>query len=689
MKKSGYYMSILAGSIVFLKASTCHAFIPTIDASAIAEGIKSNIELVKQSKVVVDATKLTGQISSTLGEMKASISELALDELKKAKEFVEKQKENYEKAKEDYEKYKKEAEAAQAELEEGKKLLEDAKKEVEDAKDKVGGTVSDVTNAYNNAKDKYEKAKGKVDGFIEDATKAYNDAKGYYDDAKDAYNDVKGYYDKAKGYYEEGKDKLNDALDKAENIYDKVDSTINKGSSSGSTTTPSYTPSYGSSTTPTDLASAQSEIESLRAEIEKLKVAAQVQTGYNNEGEESINPQNLEEALDEIARLREELAKYQGGDSSNTTEEDKTLPTIDENQQSLQPINGTSETGIRTRIPFSQPTNTTPSVIEESEQSNQGITLQPINETPAVSINPLNGTSETGIGTRIPFSQPTNTTPSVIEESEQSNQGITLQPINEAPAVSINPRTTTTEELSQPQKLEIPEENTINSLTPSTTLPSVKGFRQRPVIDNTTLYDINASAEEFVAEKYAYSVEVSERLNFAQLDAATGDAPTGDNDVTGEFIISKEMAQHCKVNINIATIDQLEDCIKEIITYRSNPDMKVAEKGDALVDKIFYENAVGTAAAAMYAHNKASHYKEEVLIPMKADSAEGQSDVRDDISVLTSAQEQIQNLLIDLTKAYAAQVYQQSIKDALQTRLKDIDPEAALAAQNANQKSTE
>ncbi len=648
MKKSGYYMSILAGSIVFLKASTCQAFLPTIDASAIAEGIKSNIELVKQSKVVVDATKLTGQISSTLGEIKASISELALDELKKAKEFVEKQKENYEKAKEDYEEYKKEVEAAKAELEEGKKMLEDAKKEAEgaiaDAKDKVGGVVSDVTNAYNDAKEKYEDAKGKVDGFIEDATDAYNDAKGYYEDAKDAYNDVKGYYDEAKGYYEEGKGKLNDALDKAENIYDKVDSTINKGSSSSSTTTPSYTPSYSSSTTPTDLASAQTEIEALRAEIERLK-AAQSQTGYtDDEPEDNIEPQNLEEALDEIARLREELLKYQGGDSSTATEEDKMLPTIDENQQSLQPINGTSETGIGTRIPFSQPT-----------------TLQPIGSISTV----------------------------VEEESEQSNQGITLQPINEAPAVSINPRTTTTEELSQPQKLEIPEENTINSLTPSTTLPSVKGFRQRPVINNTTLYDINASAEELVAEKYAYSVEVSERLNFAQLDAATGDAPTGDNDVTGEFIISQEMAQHCKVNINIATIDQLEDCIKEIITYRSNPDMKVAEKGDALVDKIFYENAVGTVAAAMYAHNKASHYKEEVLIPMKADSAEGQSDVRDDISVLTSAQEQIQNLLIDLTKAYAAQVYQQSIKDALQTRLKDIDPEAALAAQNANQKSTE
>ncbi len=541
MKKSGYYMSILAGSIVFLNASVSHALIPTVDASAIAEGIKSNIELVKQSKIVVEATKLTGEISATLGDIKASISELALDELKEAKEFVEKQKENYEKAKEDYEKYKKEAEAAQAELEEGKKLLEEAK-------NKTTETVSVVTNTYNDVQDKYDNTKEKVDDAKENATAFYNEAK---------------------GYYEESNSGLNDTLNNSNSAKDT-------GSSSAeSTTTPSSTPAYSSSTTSIDLKVAQSEIEALRAEIERLK-AAQSQTEYNNdEPEQNVEPQNLEEALEEIARLKEELEKYLE-ENKNREETDESLET---------PNNVILEQGGEQSIPATAPQE------EAAEQ----------------------------------------------EETPQNT----------------------------------------------------KNFRQRPTINNTTFYDINASVEELAAEKYAYSVEASERLNFAQLDAATGDAPTGDNDVTGEFIISKEMAQHCKVNINIATIDQLENCIKEIIIYRSNPDMKVAEKGDALVDKIFYENAVGTAAAAMYAHNKASHYKEEVLIPMKADSAEGQSDVRDDISVLTSAQEQIQNLLIDLTKAYAAQVYQQSIKDALQTRLKDIDPEAALAAQNANQKSTE
>lgn len=540
MKKSGYYMSILTGSMVFLNASVSLALIPTVDASAIAEGIKSNIELVKQSKIVVEATKLTGEISATLGDIKASISELSLDELKKAKEFVEKQKENYEKAKEDYEEYKKKIEEAKAELEEGKKLLEEAK-------NKTTGAVSYVTNTYDDVKDKYNDTKEKVDNTIEKATDSDNEAK---------------------GYYEESNGSLSDTLNNSNSAKDT-------GSSSGSSTTPSYTPTYSPSTTPIDLKVAQSEIEALRAEIERLK-AAQSQTGYNNdEPEQNVEPQNLEEALEEIARLKEELEKYQ--------EENKNREEIDESLET--PNNIILEQGIEQPIPVTAPQK------EPDEQ----------------------------------------------EETPQNT----------------------------------------------------KNFRQRPTINNTTLYDINASVEDLVAETYAYSVEVSERLNFAQLDVATENIPTGDNDVTGEFIISQEMAQHCKVNINIATIDQLENCIKEIITYRSNPDMKVAEKGDALVDKIFYENAVGTAAAAMYAHNKASHYKEEVLIPMKADSAEGQSDVRDDISVLTSAQEQVQNLLIDLTKAYAAQVYQQSIKDALQTRLKDIDPEAALAAQNANTENSE
>ncbi len=650
MKKSGYYISILAGSIVFLNASTSHAFLPTIDASAIAEGIKSNLELVKQSKVVVDATKLTGQISSTLGEVKASISELALDELAKAKEFVEKQKENYEAAKASYEEYKKKVEEAQAELEEGKKMLEEAKSNAQssiadaqstiaDAKDKVGGAIEDATAAYNDAKSTYEEAKDKASGFVEDATAAYNDAKGYYDTAK--------------GYYEEGKEKLDNALDTAGNIYNTVDSTINSSGGNGASTA---APTYNSSATPTDLESAQAEIEALRAEIEKLK-ASQEQSGYYyNNTTESAVPQNLEEAQDEIARLREELAKYQ---EANQLLQTQTLQpqesNEEENSSALPLINATptSTTNIRTRTQFTQPVN-----------------LQPLD-----SATPITDAQED-----------VQTESTQSQENYEKENSQSLQLIDGSATTTVTAPATT---ITEPQTEAISNNNTVKQLNPSTTLPTIKSFRQRPVIDKSTLYDINAEADGLVEETYAYSAEVSERLNFAQLDAAVGDAPTGKNDVTGEFIISQEMAQHCEVNINTATIDQLENCIKEIITYRSNPDMKIAEKGDALVDKIFYENAVGTAAAAMYAHNKASHYKEEVLIPMKQDSAEGQSDIRDDMSVLTTAQEQIQNLLIDLTKAYAAQVYQKSIKDSLSTRLQDVDPEAAAAEQSSGTATTE
>lgn len=659
MKKSGYYISAITVSIIALNASTSHALIPTVDVSAIAEGIKSNIELVKQSKIVVDATKLAGEVSSTLGEVKASISELALDELAKAKDFIEEQKKNLEEAKQDYEDYKKELDDAKAELEEGKKLLEDAKQKAE-------GAISDAKDAYNDAKDKYDDAKSKVDGFVEDATNAYNDAKskvdgfvedvtdvyndakGYYDEAKGYYDEAKGYYDTAKGYYTEGKDKLNGALETAEGIYNTVNDTVNGGSSnSGGTRSASApTPTYSPETTPADLETALEQIDALKEEIERLKAEQNTSSeGYvpSTETEETPAPQDLEEALEEIQRLKEELAKYTGEETAPTTDTE-----INVTVQNPLPLTSSGLDGASLTVEEELPTITEFPAEEEnspitnstplSEETTSTINIIPIDEKPAINNIPQTG------------------------KNPSTENSISL------------PKVTTEEESSTPELMPIP----------STSLPKAKGFRQRPTIENTTLYDINASAEDLIEEKYAYSAEISERLNFAQVDAVTGNAPTGNNDATGEFIISKKLAQYCEININDTTVDALEDCVKKVITYRSSSDMKTAEKADALIDEIFYENAVGTSAAAMVAHNQASHYKEEVLIPMKQDSSAGQADIRDDIAVMTAAQEQIQNLLIDLTKAYAAQIYQQSMKDSLQMRLKDVDPDAALAEQNSS-----
>ena len=128
MRKTGYIISLIAGICLGFCAKNSHAYmLPTIDVGAIAEGIKSNIELVKQSSIVVQATQFTGKISATLGDVKSSLTELAQSEAARMAELAKKQAENLQKAKEEYEKYKKRIEEEKAELEEGLAILNAAK----------------------------------------------------------------------------------------------------------------------------------------------------------------------------------------------------------------------------------------------------------------------------------------------------------------------------------------------------------------------------------------------------------------------------------------------------------------------------------------------------------------------------------------------------------------------------------
>ena len=48
MKKSDYYKSLIISLGILLYGSSAEALIPTVDFSAIAEGVKTNIELVKK-----------------------------------------------------------------------------------------------------------------------------------------------------------------------------------------------------------------------------------------------------------------------------------------------------------------------------------------------------------------------------------------------------------------------------------------------------------------------------------------------------------------------------------------------------------------------------------------------------------------------------------------------------------------
>lgn len=137
---------------------------PTLDISSVKEGITTNIELVKQSKVVTDAMATAGKINSAIGDAKASVSKFAGDNLKKAQEKMQKlqeEKERIEKRKEEYEKIKKKIDEKREAVEEYKRQIEQAKAQadsyINDAKE-MKAAVSDLVSEVK--EDKEEDASG-------------------------------------------------------------------------------------------------------------------------------------------------------------------------------------------------------------------------------------------------------------------------------------------------------------------------------------------------------------------------------------------------------------------------------------------------------------------------------------------------------------------------------------------------
>lgn len=122
---------------------------PTLDISSVKEGISTNIELVKKSKVVTDAMATAGKINAGIGEAKASVSKFAGDNLAKAQEKMKKlqeEKERIEKKKEEYEKIKKE-------IEEKKEAMEDYKRQAEALKADAEGYIADAKEMKDAASD--------------------------------------------------------------------------------------------------------------------------------------------------------------------------------------------------------------------------------------------------------------------------------------------------------------------------------------------------------------------------------------------------------------------------------------------------------------------------------------------------------------------------------------------------------
>ncbi len=167
--------ALLGLSLLMSLSSPAAAQWPTLDMAAIKEGIQSKIELVKQSKIVTQATELGGKMNSAIGDAKSSVTKFAGDNIEKAKkkaEKLKKEKERLEKKKEKLDKLKEKADKMKEKAEKAKKAMNDAKQFKEDAMNKVNEAkqmVDDAKSTVNEAKQMAAEAKATAQGAINDA----------------------------------------------------------------------------------------------------------------------------------------------------------------------------------------------------------------------------------------------------------------------------------------------------------------------------------------------------------------------------------------------------------------------------------------------------------------------------------------------------------------------------------------
>lgn len=324
MKKSDYYKSLIISLGILLYGSSAEALIPTVDFSAIAEGVKTNIELVKQSKIVVEATKLTGEIKSTVGSAKSALSDLEnseeVQELKKAQKEVE----NLREAAKTYEEYK--------------EKIEQEKEKLEKNKEKLNKIKDKVTNAYTTVKD------------------TYDDAKEFYDEAKATYDEVKTAVDT---YAPQVQNAINTVQS-----FTQETQTNTEPSTVSTPQTITYDTASTPQTQPTSTPTNESqELQDAKAEIEQLKAALAALMTQNEadmettEQTDADNITDLEEAKAEIEKLKAELEKYQ---QAETETEAQTPPTTDSQNvkeeettsQTEEKTNSAEETTTQTRGSF-------------------------------------------------------------------------------------------------------------------------------------------------------------------------------------------------------------------------------------------------------------------------------------------------------------------------------------------------
>ena len=608
-------------SLLMSLSSPAQAQWPTLDLTAIKEGISSKIELVKQSKIVTEATKLGGKMNSAIGDAKSSVTKFAGDNLEKAKkkaeklqkekERLEEKKKKLEEKKEKLEKQKKKIEKAKKAMEEAKKLKEDAEKKIQEGKDMVNDVKSQVDEAKQMAAD---------------AQAAVNDAKAT---AQGAIADAKSTVGEVKSTVNDAKSTVGDAVRTVREEKNELQSAIG-GQSGSAAADSSFVDDY--------VAQYEAGINSDAKIYEQMPAA-------DSEAVSETLPAAGDVAAEPADEAETALAPAAGDMSAVVAPEDMSA------QQPVAAVTGAAQTVTGgkqlNRRPFGRKDMTAgTAAVQSSAVSTVTGTLQ---TAPAAVSSAATGQAATPATSAATPSAAVETAPAAVK-TQAVGRSIRTRASAAPSAVSA---AATGQAATSATSAATPSAAVEAAPAAVKTQPARRSFRQRATIKK----DNQASLFELKQSVNLAAGSYSETLMFGAEDSGES-IPDGviHNGEYEETIIPDTIVDYCNIGVDqLQDTSVMQNCLKQLITHQSDSDNQVAEEGKALFTKATAEIAIATVAESMQQKVIAAKYQEQVQ-DKREETLASASTSRDDSGGLAMTNSGEQTLLNALSAMAAAQL---------------------------------
>ncbi len=643
-------------SLLMSLSSPAQAQWPTLDLTAIKEGISSKIELVKQSKIVTEATKLGGKMNSAIGDAKSSVTKFAGDNLEKAKKKAEK----LQKEKERLEKQKKKIEKAKKAMEEAKKLKEDAEKKIQEGKDMVNDVKSQVDEAKQMAAD----AQAAVNDAKATAQGAIADAKSTVGEVKSTVNDAKSTVGDAVGTVREEKNELQSAI----------------GGQSGSAAADSsfvddYVAQYEAGINSDAKIYEQMPAADSEAVSETLPAAGDVAAEPADEAETALAPAAGDmsavvapedmSAQQPVAAVAGAAQTVTGGKQLNRRpfgRKDMTAGTAAVQSSAVSTVTGTLQTAPAAVSSAATGQAATPATSAATpsaavETAPAAVKTQAVGRSIRTRASAAPSAVSAAAAGQVATPATSAATPSAAVETAPA--AVKTQAVGR----SIRTRASAAPSAVSAAATGQAATSATSAATPSAaveaapvavkTQPARRSFRQRATIKK----DNQASLFELKQSVNLAAGSYSETLMFGAEDSGES-IPDGviHNGEYEETIIPDTIVDYCNIGVNqLQDTSVMQNCLKQLITHQSDSDNQVAEEGKALFTKATAEIAIATVAESMQQKVIAAKYQEQVQ-DKREETLASASTSRDDSGGLAMTNSGEQTLLNALSAMAAAQL---------------------------------